>query len=314
MTKGCPKCGRMIEQNVDFCPYCHYHFSQEDKIATIKENDNKEKIKENASLLQRILAFNIDVYIMIIIYILIKKSLNTNIIIEAFNIAMLYPLFITIIIYLIYSFILEQSPLKGTIGDKILGIMVVDEDGYQIDFKMAFIRLIGKILTVLTVFIGFIIMPFTKTKQTLEDKISETYVKNRVLTYNTKLFYASLPLRLFAFVIDALIITFIYFSLSFISTMININVNMITIIITVLYFSIMDSKTATYGKQIFNFKVTDENGNNIGIFKAFLRLIIMILEITLLPLGLLLSMQIPTKQTLKDRLTKTNVIKIVYQK
>lgn len=312
MTKGCPKCGRMVEANVDFCPYCHYHFTQTDKVAIIKENDNKKVINETASFLQRIVAFNIDLYIMIGVYILIKNMLQITIIWQAFSIVMLYPLFVTIFIYLIYSFILELSPLKGTIGDRLVGIMVVDEDSYQIDLKMAFKRVFGKILNILTLFIGFIILPFTKNKQTLDDYISETYVKNRTTEYNTKLFYAHIPLRIVAFILDVLILIFIYYALTLLNTIISINVNILIIIITILYFSILDSKLATIGKQIFAFKVTDLNGKNINVITSFIRLILAVAE--LLPLGFLLAITKPTKQTLKDTLTHTSVIKIVYQK
>ena len=205
-------------------------------------------------------------------------------------------------------------------------MQVVDEGGYQIGFSMAFKHNMLKILNVLTVGIGYLALMFTRHKQTVADYFGDVYVENRDLEYNTKLYYANLFLRLFAFVIDTLILTLIYFVITFIRSYLlesgiiinldqsNIVVILIMIIIYIFYFTIMDSRGGTFGKQLFSFEVTNLDGENIGVVKSFIRVILMAFEILFLPLGILLSFVWPTKQTFKDLVTKTVVIKKVLYK
>jgi uncharacterized RDD family membrane protein YckC len=64
-----------------------------------------------------------------------------------------------------------------TIGKKILGIMVVGEDGGIPGIEQCFKReVLGKILSSLTVGIGFLWAVFDKNHQALHDKLAKTFV------------------------------------------------------------------------------------------------------------------------------------------
>jgi uncharacterized RDD family membrane protein YckC len=53
---------------------------------------------------------------------------------------------------------------------------VTDLQGNRITFARGSLRFFGKVLSVLTIFIGFIIIAFTAYKQGLHDKIAGTLV------------------------------------------------------------------------------------------------------------------------------------------
>lgn len=76
----------------------------------------------------------------------------------------------------IYFAALESSENQGTIGKQAVGIKVVNEEGERISFVMATGRYFGKLLSILILFIGFIMAAFDSKKQALHDKIVSTYV------------------------------------------------------------------------------------------------------------------------------------------
>ena len=69
----------------------------------------------------------------------------------------------------IYFSVLESSERQATIGKKALGIIVTDTHGNRISFFKASGRHFGKIVSSITLGIGFIMAGFTKKKQTLHD-------------------------------------------------------------------------------------------------------------------------------------------------
>lgn len=323
MTKGCPKCGRIVDQRVDVCPFCHYQFAEIEKVYKLVENENKEKVNEYAGFIRRMVAFHFDGLIMTLVFIGIIYGLNINLT-DIRN--LIFPFILTTGIYFFYCTILEATPLKGTLGSKILNIIVVDDGGYQISFGMSLKRNLAKILNILTLGLGYIILIFNKRKQTLADIVSDTYVKNSSLEYNLNLYYANTLLRLLAFIIDILIIWLIYFVLNLIITYL-INNNLITnsdklgliitvfmIIIGVIYFIFMDSKNGTFGKQLFAFKVTNLNGQRISYVRNFARIVMLLFEMLFIPFGFLLCFTHPRRQTFKDLVTHSVVIKTVYYK
>jgi uncharacterized RDD family membrane protein YckC len=79
----------------------------------------------------------------------------------------------------LYYAILESSKLQGTFGKKALGIIVVDEQFRRISFGRAVGRFCSKIVSLLTLGIGFIMAAFTKNKRALHDIIATTYVVDK---------------------------------------------------------------------------------------------------------------------------------------
>ena len=86
---------------------------------------------------------------------------------------MLYA--ITVLLILVpwlYYAVLESSKNQATLGKIAVKIAVTDLNGNRITFSRATLRFFAKVLSVLTFFIGFIIIAFTRRKQGLHDIIA----------------------------------------------------------------------------------------------------------------------------------------------
>ncbi len=79
--------------------------------------------------------------------------------------------------WLYYS--LMESKKGATIGKMALGIKVTDMNGNMISFGRATGRYFGKILSGLTLCIGYIIAGFSQQKQALHDILAKTLVVNK---------------------------------------------------------------------------------------------------------------------------------------
>lgn len=84
---------------------------------------------------------------------------------------------VTTILSILYYPYMEASESQATIGKQMLGMKVVDLDGNRITFMKAFIRSpIGKFLSGIILYLGFLIIGFHSRKQGLHDMIAGTYV------------------------------------------------------------------------------------------------------------------------------------------
>lgn len=79
-----------------------------------------------------------------------------------------------------YFSLLESSTWRATIGKKILGLEVVDLQGHRLSFARASGRFFAKILSSLTLMIGFVIAGFTQKKQALHDIVAGCLVIKKV--------------------------------------------------------------------------------------------------------------------------------------
>ncbi|MEM7109739.1 MAG: RDD family protein [Bacteroidota bacterium] len=80
------------------------------------------------------------------------------------------------IIYILYFALMESSKFQGTVGKMVVGIKVTDSNGGRVSFGSAFIRNLGKILSQIIIYIGFLMAAFTEKKQGLHDMIANTLV------------------------------------------------------------------------------------------------------------------------------------------
>ena len=75
-----------------------------------------------------------------------------------------------------YEVYFLSSSKQATIGKQALGIIVTDLNGGCIDPGKAALRWVGKIVSCLILFIGYIMAAFTQRKQALHDMIAGTLV------------------------------------------------------------------------------------------------------------------------------------------
>ncbi|WP_081621794.1 RDD family protein [Thioalkalivibrio sp. ALE11] len=86
---------------------------------------------------------------------------------------------IGIMIWWLYWTLFESSDWQGTPGKRMLGLRVTDEEGRPIGFGRANARYWSKILSTIMLFIGFLMIAFTRRKQGLHDIIAATLVLRR---------------------------------------------------------------------------------------------------------------------------------------
>ncbi len=79
-------------------------------------------------------------------------------------------------VWWLYAALSESSPSEATIGKRALRLRVTDTLGRRISFARATARTLGKILSSLTLCIGFAMAGFTRRKQALHDLMAETIV------------------------------------------------------------------------------------------------------------------------------------------
>ena len=76
----------------------------------------------------------------------------------------------------LHSTLMESSKYQGTVGKLALGQRVTDLDGKRISFGRANARFFARILSSMTLGIGYIMAAFTQKKQTLHDMVAGTLV------------------------------------------------------------------------------------------------------------------------------------------
>jgi uncharacterized RDD family membrane protein YckC len=83
---------------------------------------------------------------------------------------------VLVVLTWLYFAKLESGPLQATYGKRAMGIRVTDMLGQRITFGRATGRFFGKIVSTMTIYIGFIMAGFTDRKQALHDMMAGTLV------------------------------------------------------------------------------------------------------------------------------------------
>ena len=320
MNKGCPKCGRMVEENAQTCPYCNYNFNEINSFFTKVNKENYLENEKYAGFVKRLVAGLFDNFVLIIFTYFILIAIDHFFMpITLQN--LYYGIFIYIPLYILYNSTCERTSWHGSLGKYILNIEVTDEYENPITFPKAIIRNITKILNILTLGIGFLLAAFPPTKQALNDKIAHTFVANKLLMKeDDKLIYASPLKRLVAFVLDVFIIGILCYGILALFDIIQSQKfsdqifdtiyyakYIVCLVVILFYFPFSESKSgSTFGKSFMHIKLVNLKGEVIGFITAFARELIMFLDI--ITLGFLLALITPKKQTIKDIQTRTVII------
>ena len=78
--------------------------------------------------------------------------------------------------YWLYFAIMHSSAWGATVGKRVLGLYVVDEEGHRLNFWQASIRFFGKLISSVVLFVGFLVALIHPRRQALHDLIAKTYV------------------------------------------------------------------------------------------------------------------------------------------
>ena len=66
MQKGCPKCGRMIDENSKTCPYCNYNFGEIDSFFRRVDDEKYLENEKFAGFTKRLVAGLFDMFVVLI--------------------------------------------------------------------------------------------------------------------------------------------------------------------------------------------------------------------------------------------------------
>lgn len=75
-----------------------------------------------------------------------------------------------------YYVLMETSPLQGTLGKVAVGIKIVNETDDRISYGQSIGRYFSKIISQLILYIGYMMIGWSPTKQGLHDHMANTYV------------------------------------------------------------------------------------------------------------------------------------------
>ena len=132
---------------------------------------------------QRLLASTLDwfmivgIFIVLIFICLVAISDKSTQMVVAFSLLATVP-----IVKIIYHIVMESSAKQATYGKQLLKIKVCDMQGERINTGQAISRNLAKILSVLTLFIGYLFSFFNRQQQCLHDMVAGTLViKDRLV-------------------------------------------------------------------------------------------------------------------------------------
>lgn len=135
-----------------------------------------------AALLDALVIFIPLIWLIMIVLILLKvsiltffKSFATNDDANAIEIIILFTL-LPFLAIKAYGALMESSRLQATIGKLAVGIYVTDLQGHRITRGRAGARTFAKLLSSMTIGIGYALCAFTGKKQALHDLITKSLV------------------------------------------------------------------------------------------------------------------------------------------
>jgi len=135
-----------------------------------------EQKLEYAGFWIRVVAYILDIIVLsIVIGILAVTFGAAAIMTENFGLLIVIYLMFFVLVYGYFT-VMESSAKQATLGKMAVGIKVGDERGNRITTMNALGRALGKILSGLILYIGYIMVGFDSKKQGLHDKLANTVV------------------------------------------------------------------------------------------------------------------------------------------
>jgi len=205
----CPKCGKETEQSGNFCQSCGANLKESPLKPFLKKRAGPIKTEKFSGLGGRFLGGLVDLVFLVLFDLLAAAIIGivswilgrpdpvsetirmlyqyyyhvprTDATGQVINAIVPPQIILSAMVFLIfvpwiYSAYLESSQNQATLGKMAIRAAVTDMQGNRITFARGSLRFFGKVLCVLTLFVGFLIIAFTAYKQGLHDKIAGTLV------------------------------------------------------------------------------------------------------------------------------------------
>ncbi len=130
------------------------------------KTDADHSPREAAGFFSRLFAYNIDITLLMGVYLLCSFLTSNN--------TILYGLCLTFTFF--YFAVLESSDWQGTVGKKYSKLQVVDKNGYPLTIGLASLRSLLKFMSVFLLVIAIFIIYFRRDRRSLHDLILGTQV------------------------------------------------------------------------------------------------------------------------------------------
>ncbi|MGA2919424.1 RDD family protein [Methanoregula sp.] len=192
----CPKCGKETDASGKFCQWCGADIEsiQQRPVATPEEDEGPE-VGVYAGLGRRLIAFIVDFILVLIAggiaiaffslsnglkyaYFMTVSGVSYHDLTEAGTldaalgpIVAAFGMFFVIVPWLYFAGF-ESSRSQATPGKVLMSLVVTDLEGNKPSFARTTLRFFGKYISALIIFIGFIMIGFTKKHQGLHDRIA----------------------------------------------------------------------------------------------------------------------------------------------
>jgi len=182
----CPKCGTPNDDQANFCKSCGASLqanistpaSQPSAPPSYSQPAVTATAVSYAGFWKRFAAYLIDAIIFVAVITIIGFIFGMGLFFKtgvagAF-VFLLY--LVSFILMWLYYALMESSKLQATVGKMAMGIKVTNMNGGRISFANATGRFFARWISVIVLYIGFIIIAFTEKKQGLHDIIASTLV------------------------------------------------------------------------------------------------------------------------------------------
>lgn len=197
---NCPKCGAPNPDNSVSCASCNTALTRTDNASSMQNvaftSMNNSASTQNtvmaityAGFWKRFAASILDGFIlmipsMIVGFILGFAMTATSVAFKqnptaTQGVTMFGGYILGLVVNLTYFTLFESSSKQATPGKMALGIIVTDMDGNRLSAGKAFVRNLAKILSSLTLTIGYLMAGFTDKKQALHDMVANALVVDK---------------------------------------------------------------------------------------------------------------------------------------
>jgi len=191
----CPKCGKETDASGKYCQWCGADIESlpAAPVATPEEDEGPE-VGMYAGLGRRFIAFIVDIILIIIIGSIVitffslvngvkyayfmATGVHYSALTEAGSldaavgpIVAAFGMFLIVVPWLYFAGF-ESSRSQATPGKVLMHLIVTDLAGNKPTFARTTLRFFGKFISTLIIFIGFVMIGFTKKRQGLHDKIA----------------------------------------------------------------------------------------------------------------------------------------------
>lgn len=131
---------------------------------------------EPAGLTERFVAAFLDIVLVLFVQVALNLVISLGFGITGARVAMAVTALLGLAVAAVYYVLMESSKRRGTLGKIAVGIEVTDADGFTLDFGEALWRHMWRLVSIMTLGIGFLMAGWNEQGLALHDRMSGTRV------------------------------------------------------------------------------------------------------------------------------------------